>query len=313
MECKIIVTGMRKLYPNSRRYGARVFPWFPGIALLLAGLTGGASARPTPPAVSPQAALTLAQNDPVQLMQQVCANEIRNFYGTRQPLRYQLHKITAKSDTTKEIVETRQGGVARLIAAGGEPLNQSQRQFESDRLQKVRDNPAVEAHRRQMEKRDTERIVNLTHVLPQAFLYRYAGVADTPQGQLIRLSMTPNPRWTPPDFETRILTGVRGEVLIDARALRVVRIEGRVFRDVDFGWKLLGVLYPGGKILFEQTRTDCCGWQLSHLHLQLTGKALMLKPIRIRVEEFASGYSTTPPGWGYREAAQWLLGPEWQS
>ena len=45
----------------------------------------------------------------------------------------------------------------------------------------------------------------------------------------------------------------------------------------------------------------------------MDGKALMLKPIRIDIEEFASDYSLTPAGWGYRQAAEWLLGPQWQS
>jgi hypothetical protein len=315
MGCTIIVTEMRFFYRTPLCQNARVlsrfllsrFPALILAAIVLFALPMLASAQ------TPQAAVALAQSDPEQLVQQVCANEIRNFSGSRQPLRYKLRKITARGDTTKEIVETRQGGVARLIALHGEPLSEMQRQNEDARLQKVHDDPAVEAHRQRMEQRDTARIVNLTRALPQAFLYRYAGTVDTPQGLLIRLTLKPNTHWTPPDFESRILTGIRGEMLIDAQALRVQRVEGHVFRGVDFGWKLLGVLYPGGDILFEQAPTPCCGWQLSHLRLRMDGKALMLKPIRIDVEEFASDYSRTPAGWGYRQAAEWLLGPEWQS
>ncbi len=310
MDRKIIVTGMRCPYPTPLRHNARVLHRFPALLLLVTivcVLPCFAAAE------SAQTALALAQSDPAKLVQQVCANEVRNFSGSRQPLRYRLRKVTATSDTTKQIVETREGGVARLLAIHGQPLSPALQQFEDARLERVRTDPAVEAHRRRMEQRDTARIVELTRALPQAFVYTYQGALDTPQGTLIRLSMMPNPQWTPPDFESRILTGVRGEMLIDAQALRVQRVEGRVFRDVDFGWKVLGVLYPGGRILFEQAPTRCCGWQLSHLRLRLNGKALMLKPIRIDIEEFASDYSPTPSGWGYRDAARWLLSPAWKS
>jgi hypothetical protein len=310
MNRQIIVTGMRCPYPTPLRHIARVLPGFPAAALLAASLF---TAPLRAAAGAPPAAVALAQRDPARLVQQVCANEIQNFSGSRPPLQYKLRKVTAKSDTTKQIVETRQGGVARLLALGGEPLGPPQQRLEDDRLEKVRDDPAVEAHRRQMEERDRDRIVNLTRALPQAFLYRYAGTVDSPEGPLIHLSMTPNPQWTPPDFESRILTGVDGEMLIDAATLRVQRVEGHVFRDVDFGWKVLGVLYPGGDILFEQAPTPCCGWQLSHLRLRLNGKALMLKPIRIDVRETAFDYARTPQGWGYRKAAQWLLGSAPQS
>lgn len=310
MDRKIIVTGMRCPYPTPLRHNARVLRRFPAL-LSLATVLFAVQALAL--AESAQTALALAQSDPAKLVQQVCANEVRNFSGSRQPLRYRLRKVTAKGDTTKQIVETREGGVARLIALHGEPLSPAQQEFEDARLEKVRTDPAVEAHRRQMEQRDTARIVNLTRALPQAFIYRYAGTVASPQGTLIRLTLEPNAHWSPPDFESRILTGVRGEMLIDAQALRVQRVEGHVFRDVDFGWKVLGVLYPGGDILFEQAPTLCCGWQLSHLRLRMDGKALMLKPIRIDIEEFASDYSLTPAGWGYRKAAEWLLGPQWQS
>lgn len=306
MDRKIIDIGMRCLYRNPRRQNARVLARFPA-AGLFAALLFAAPLRAATGA--PPAAVTLAQSDPARLVQQVCANEIQNFSRSRPPLRYTLRKVTAKSDTTKQIVETRQGGVARLIALGGEPLDPPQQRLEDERLEKVRDDPAVEAHRRQMEERDRARIIHLTRALPQAFIYRYAGTVDSPEGLLIHLSMTPNPQWTPPDFESRILTGVHGEMLIDATTLRVQRVEGHVFRDVDFGWKVLGVLYPGGEILFEQAPTACCGWQLSRLRLHLNGKALMLKPIRIDVRESAFDYCHTPQGWGYRRAAQWLLGP----
>ncbi|MGH9617690.1 MAG: hypothetical protein ACRD28_13200, partial [Acidobacteriaceae bacterium] len=136
---------------------------------------------------------------------------------------------------------------------------------------------------------------------------QFSGSVQTPTGVAIRLTFVPNPRFSPPTMEARVLTGIRGEIWIDPTDLRVVRIEGHLFRRVDYGWGILGILYPGGTIAIEQAYTPECGWQLSHLKLNMTGKALMLKPLRILVDETASDYHKVPPGWKYTDAIEWLL------
>ena len=83
----------------------------------------------------------LAQSNPTELMRRASQNELANSYGHRPPMRYQLRKINAKSDTTKEIVETVDGGVARLIAIGGQPLSPGQEQQEAERLRALDANP----------------------------------------------------------------------------------------------------------------------------------------------------------------------------
>ncbi len=240
-------------------------------------------------------------------MRQASKNELANSYGHRPSLRYQLRKITAKIDTTKETVETRNGGVARLIALDGRPLSRAQEKHEIERLRSVYADPAIEAHRRRNEMRDGNRIEKFMRLLPNAFLYRSAGAVDTAQGRMIRLTFTPNPKFSPPDFESRILTGIRGEVLIDPQELRVKRIDGRIFKNVDFGWGILGTLYPGGILLIEQSKTAACGWQMAHLKLRLEGKALLFKAIHITTDETATNYQTVPREWTYKDAVQWLL------
>ena len=108
-------------------------------------------------------------------------------------------------------------------------------------------------------------------------------------------------------MESRILTGIRGELWIDPTDLRVVRIEGHLFKEVDYGWGILGTLYPGGTIRIEQAKTPECGWQLAHLVLNMTGKELMLKSLRVVVDETATDYHPVPTGWKYTDAIDWLL------
>src|ERR1700751_1144651 len=61
----------------------------------------------------------LGQNDdvasePVALVRRAAQNELNSSNGGH-PYRYQLHKVDDNKITTKEIVETKEGDVARLI------------------------------------------------------------------------------------------------------------------------------------------------------------------------------------------------------
>ncbi|HEY5253975.1 MAG TPA: hypothetical protein VIJ53_04950, partial [Acidobacteriaceae bacterium] len=211
------------------------------------------------------------------------------------------------TDTTKEIVETSQGGVARLVAIRNQPLNATQIQAELQRLQELASDPAAQQHRHHNEERDAERITSVMRLLPEAFINHFEGSVEAPDGTAIRMTFEPNPHFSPPTLESRILTGIRGEIWIDPTDLRVVRIEGHLFREVDYGWGILGTLYPGGTIRIEQVKTPECGWQLSHLVLNMTGKELMLKSLRVVVDETASDYHPVPPEWKYTDAINWLL------
>lgn len=222
-------------------------------------------------------------------------------------MRYRLRKISAKSDTTKEIVETADGAVARLLALHGVPLTPEQNKLEENRLEAVVSDPAIERHRRKSEQRDTNRVEEIMRLLPEAYQYRFAGSVSTEYGRAIRLTFFPNPKFSPPDLMSRVLKGIQGELWVYPEDFRVVRLQGSSFRNVDYGWGLLGTLDKGGTVLLEQAKTRDCGWQLAHLVLQLRGKALLLKPVRISVNETASDYHPIPRNWTYKDAAHWLL------
>jgi hypothetical protein len=248
----------------------------------------------------------LAQSDPAALVREAVQNGLEESYGHGQPLRYLLRKKTRNIDTTKEIVETADGDVARLVAIDGHPLSASQEQMELQRLHTLASNPALQEHRRRSEQKDAARIREILRLLPDALLYQVVEPVKASNGQ-IELTFTPNPRFSPPTLDSRILTGFQGRVWIDAKDVRMVRLEGRIFRNVDFGWGILGTLYPGGTASIEQAKIADCGWQLGHLRLNLTGRELLFKALRIQLEEFATDYHPVPRGWKYTDAIQWLL------
>src|ERR1700722_7662376 len=59
--------------------------------------------------------------DPVPLVRRASQNDLKSA-NCNHPYRYRLHKIDDNKITTKEVVETKDGDVARLIAMNDKPL-----------------------------------------------------------------------------------------------------------------------------------------------------------------------------------------------
>jgi hypothetical protein len=225
---------------------------------------------------------------------------------THRPLRYLLRKTDEQRDTSKEIIETNDGDVARLVALHGQPLSAEANQAELDRLHTLVDHPEIQQHRYQREQKDAARVDRLMRLLPDAFLYRNEGMTGCGAGSCYRLSFSPNPHFTPPDMEASIFRGLAGEVWIDKEQERLTRLDAHVIANVDFGWGILGKLDKGGTILLEQSDIGGHDWELTDLKVNLTGKALLVKSLNIQITEQASHFTQVPPGVDYRKAIQLL-------
>jgi hypothetical protein len=222
------------------------------------------------------------------------------------PVRYLIHRTDERHDTTKAIIETVDGGVARLVAIDGKPLSATADRAELARLDTLAAHPELQEHRHKSEQKDAERVDRLLALLPDAFLYRFEGMASCAAGQCYRLSFTPNPRFTPPNMEADLLRGIAGEVWIDATQERLTRLEGHFIANVDFGFGIVGKLNKGGTVLLEQTDIGGHDWELTRLTLYVTGKALMVKPLSFQINEDASHFTPVSPGLRYTDAIQLL-------
>ncbi|HMD21121.1 MAG TPA: hypothetical protein VKH40_12405 [Alloacidobacterium sp.] len=247
-----------------------------------------------------------AARDPVALVRRASQNELKSANGNH-PYRYQLHKIDDNKVTTKEIVETKDGDVARLIAVDDKPLDADTQKAEIDRLTNLAAHPELQAHRHKREQEDSNRANEMIRLLPDAFLYKYEGVVDGPNGQCYRLSFQPNPNFKPPDREGEVYHGMAGELWIDKGQERMVKLDAHLIADVDFGWGILGRLYKGGSIMVEQADVGDHHWETTHMKLSLTGKALLIKSLNFQTTEDASHFEPVPPEMGYQNAIKMLL------
>lgn len=264
---------------------------FLSLCALLAG-AGWGFGQEAAPALSPAQAQALVQR--------ALATEIGSARDSDHPMRYRLRKMTPRLTTTKKIIETTDGDVARLISVNGKPLDAAAEQREIARLDALMASPADQNHRKQSEATDTARAMRILRALPKAFLYRYTGPGMSPVGPVETYAFTPNPAYSPSGM-TQILTVMTGKITIDPFARRVVRLEGHLEKDIFYGWGILGRLNKGGWIAIEQAPVAEGQWRTVRLQLAMTGRILFFNKTYDTLQE-QSDYSPVREGLSYRQA-----------
>jgi hypothetical protein len=244
-----------------------------------------------------------AAQDPQACVRRAVHNDLSIHDGIN--VRFTLRKSDEKGVSTKQIIETKDGDVARLVALGDKPLSPEANQAELDRLNELLNDPAKQQHRLKREQADAQRGDELFQVLPDAFLYKFIGMGEAPNGPVYRFSFVPNPNFVPPDYEARVFHGMQGELWVDQKQERVVRFDAHLVADVEFGWGVLGRLYKGGTIQVQQQDVAGNGlhhWEQTLLKLDLTGKEMMFKDLVERNTEQESDFSIVPSTWTYKDA-----------
>ncbi|HEV8525080.1 MAG TPA: hypothetical protein VGQ71_11310 [Terriglobales bacterium] len=208
---------------------------------------------------------------------------------------YRLRSQNQKGTVTKDLVETKDGLVARVIAINDRPLSDAQRQREDQRLQRLVDDEKQRAEKLKRQKEDEVRVTRMVRALPDAFLFEYDGVEPSPNGVLLlRLKFKPNPKFDPPSRELQVYTGMEGTMLIDQRYERLARIEATLVRDVKFGWGIIGHLDKGGHFMVAQSNIGNGVWRTTEMDLNFTGKVLLFKSLKIQSHDAASHFRRVP-------------------
>jgi len=253
---------------------------------------------PLPPALTPAQAQALVTR--------ALATELNSAQDTSHPMRYRLHRKSPRLTSTKDVIETRDGDVARLVAIDDKPLTEADQQQEEARLTALERDPSLQRHRKQGEEGDTGIVLRLVRMLPNAFLYQYTGVAAGPRGPVEKFSFVPNPRFSPPDIETQALTSMTGELWIDATQERVTRLEGHLRQDTDYAWGV-AKLRQGGWVVLEQADVGARQWRVVHFQMVMSMRILFKNKSSDTTQDL-TGYTPVPAGVDYRKAIQMLRG-----
>jgi len=243
--------------------------------------------------------------NPQQLVEQAVANEVKSG-NDDVSLMFRVRRQTPKGVQTREYVETAEGTAGMLVAMNDQPLSAAQRQQEFARLEQLLHNPGELRRKQKQQKEDSDRVNRMVKTLPDAFRYQYEGTEEVNGLQLVRLRFEPNPDFDPPSREQQVFTGMDGFLLIEPHRARIARIDGTLFKDVGFGWGILGHLDRGGRFVVEQGEVANGYWTTTHMQLSFTGRALFFKSINIQETEDSSDFRRVPGHMTFAEGVQML-------
>jgi hypothetical protein len=178
-----------------------------------------------------------------ELARKVVTNELKIQNEDHGHWMYRLEKEESGRKQVQEILETNNGSLSRLLSIDGHPLGAKQQQKENLRTQRLVSHPDEQRKLQQASNKSAEQGARLFKILPDVFVFSYAGR----QGDLVSLTFRPNPNFQPPSLEARVFHGMQGEMTVDTKQERLAALSGHLMEDVKFGGGLLGHLDKGGK------------------------------------------------------------------
>jgi hypothetical protein len=221
-----------------------------------------------------------------QLIHEVVYNEL-NDHVSHGYWRFWVASNTPKESLLEEFLETAEGPISRIELSNGHPLDAEGRQLEQARLYRLLNSPAEQARHRQEYDDNEKRVGRIVALLPEAFLYEYAGE----ENGCYRLRFRPNPDYPAHSIEARIFHAMNGELWINATYKRMVRLDGHLNQDVSFGFGILGRLYQGGWFSLQRTQVSSTDWKTERFELHMNGRAILFKIITQEISEIRSGFS----------------------
>ena len=221
-----------------------------------------------------------------QLVREVVYNEL-NDHVSHGYWRYWVDSNSPKESLREEFLETAEGPISRIELSNGRPLDAARRQLEQAHLHHLLSSPAEQARHRQEYDDNEKHIGRIVALLPDAFLYEYAGE----ENGCYHLRYRPNPAYPAHSIEARIFHAMSGELWVSAANKRLVRLDGRLNQDVSFGFGILGRLYQGGWFSLQRTQVSSTDWKTGRLELHMKGRAILFKIITQEISELRSGFS----------------------
>lgn len=236
--------------------------------------------------------LRAQQPEPAQqLVREVVYNELQD-HDTHGYWRYWVEQHDQNATRLIDQVETADGPIARLVEANGRPLDMQSRQEEQARLQKLVNSPSDRASHRRAYSEDEKRIGTTFALLPDAFLFDSLGEDDGCR----HLRFRPNPGFQPHTIQSRIFHAMSGELWLDTRVKRLIRLEGKLDADLDFGFGLLGHVDKGSWFQMQRVQVSATEWKTEQLEIHISGRALLFNTIARDTSELRGGFSSVPSG-----------------
>ncbi len=250
-------------------------PWRTVILLISASLALAMQSQTTTDALPP------LPKDANQYVKDTIQYQIEADAADHTHWRYHIHREDDKGAQDRDVIDTKDGQLARTLLINGQPLTPEQRAADEARMKKLVEDPSERAKRAKRAKDDEDKGIQMLKAIPDAFIFKYEGAEN---GQLI-LSFFPNPHYNAPTRELQIFRSMSGKMWIYRAERRMARLDGSLFEDVTFGWGLLGRLNKGGTFSIMQSRVGDRHWEIVSLDVKMIGHAVIFKSINVKQQE----------------------------
>ena len=252
---------------------------------------------------SAQAAAAESNAAANELVRGMVKNELKAMDEDHSHWMYRLETVEHGTKETKEVVETKDGDVTRLVERNGQPLSPEEQKAEDERMDKFIHDPAEQKKQQQDVADDSRKMKQLLGMLPEALTYSAPEVS----GSTTKLKFQPNPAFHPPSREAHVFHEMEGELVVDTKQQRIVEFSGHLIDTVGFGGGLLGHLEKGGQFIVNRAELAPGDWETTEMTVNMRGKALLFKSISVRQKELHTNFERVPVDLTLADAASLLL------
>lgn len=242
------------------------------------------------------------QQSAQEFVKKMVENELKCENADKTHWRFRKVDVKPGRSETWDVIETKNGEIERLLDVDSHALTRQEREADQARLHTFLRSANEEASKKKSAGADSNKEQQLLKMLPDALSYEYAGK----DGDLIKLTFKPNPRFRAATREAEVFHHMTGELVIDGKRMRLSELRGRLVSRVNFGYGLLGHLNKGGTFNVKQGMVTTDHWDMTLLDTELTGKALFFKTISVREKLIESAYQRVSDSLTLEQAAQLL-------
>jgi hypothetical protein len=224
-----------------------------------------------------------AQTDPkaVEAVRAAVASQMRSDHNDHSNWVYTDHDVTPGKNFVYKCVGSPQGELRLPVESNGHRLDASARRAALNSLESYVNDPSAQARKEKNRAHDAAQATELLKMLPDAFIWTIA--SETPD--LLTLNYHPNPNFNPPDMESRVMSALSGQLVIERHGDLIYSLRGTLSQNVNIGFGLLARLYKGGTIDVERRDVGTNHWEIVTTHIHISGHALFFKTIGTEQDE----------------------------
>ena len=245
---------------------------------------------------------TLQAEDPKAVVQQAVNSELAAARDDHSHWRYLKQEA---GDNEYIVVETADGAISRHTKENGHAPSEQTLRKDDDFNQRFIHSPDLRAKQKRDGEHDDKSATELLNEMPIAFVWHI----ESETSELITLSYKPNPDFSPPDMESRVMGGMTGSMVVNKEGHRIRSFKGRLENDVTIGFGLLARLKTGSTFDIERRLVGEGFWEITETHVHINGHALFFKTIGTQEDEVKSHFTPVPAKTTLEEALAMLNEP----